>query len=284
MSYILEALKRSERQRLSSGMAALRAPVYADAARQPPWLLYGAAAALLIAAGIVVGWLRPWQQGDADSAAAPTVPRVAESAPVPKVLALAGPAEAAPPAQPQSATPRLPDAPRIEQVEELRVLQVKPHRARVHAEMPAAAAEAPPAAPVVALKVAPPVATIPVATIVVTPPAAAQQAPVPGGKEQVNPATASTTDAAHDVTHGQPSGENKVIALYELPPEVLHALPSMSISGYSYSATPRERMVGINDRLIQEGQYVADGLKLEEITPDGLIFSYKSYRFLKRLQ
>ena len=42
-------------------------------------------------------------------------------------------------------------------------------------------------------------------------------------------------------------------------------------------------MVGINDRLVQEGQYLADGLKLEQITPDGLIFSYKSYRFRKSL-
>ena len=57
----------------------------------------------------------------------------------------------------------------------------------------------------------------------------------------------------------------------------------MSISGYSYSAAAKERMVGINDRLFQEGQYVADGLKLEQITPDGLIFTYRHYRFRKAL-
>jgi hypothetical protein len=31
--------------------------------------------------------------------------------------------------------------------------------------------------------------------------------------------------------------------------------------------------------MLHEGEYVASGLRLEQITPDGMIFSYKGYRF-----
>jgi general secretion pathway protein B len=56
-------------------------------------------------------------------------------------------------------------------------------------------------------------------------------------------------------------------------------IPVMSIPVHTYSTTPKERVVGINDRLLQEGDYLAPGLKLEQIAPDGVIFSYKNYLF-----
>lgn len=49
-------------------------------------------------------------------------------------------------------------------------------------------------------------------------------------------------------------------------------------------ANPRNRLVDINDRLLREGMTVAPGLTLEQITPDGMIFSYKGYRFSRRAQ
>ncbi len=38
-------------------------------------------------------------------------------------------------------------------------------------------------------------------------------------------------------------------------------------------------MIGIGSRIFREGDAVAPGLQLEEITPDGMIFGYKGYRF-----
>jgi hypothetical protein len=38
-------------------------------------------------------------------------------------------------------------------------------------------------------------------------------------------------------------------------------------------------MARINGSMIREGEYLTAGLKLEEITPDGVIFSYQNYRF-----
>ncbi len=55
----------------------------------------------------------------------------------------------------------------------------------------------------------------------------------------------------------------------------------MTFSVLIYSEKPAERMVNINGRTTREGQEVSDGLKLEEITPDGAIFSFKGYRFQK---
>ena len=53
----------------------------------------------------------------------------------------------------------------------------------------------------------------------------------------------------------------------------------MSISVHAYSPRPSDRMVRINDRLLREGGNLPPGLTLEQITPDGMVFSYKGYRF-----
>jgi hypothetical protein len=45
-----------------------------------------------------------------------------------------------------------------------------------------------------------------------------------------------------------------------------------------YSEDPTLRMVRINGRTLREGQYISEGLKVEEIRPDGVILDYKKYR------
>ena len=46
-----------------------------------------------------------------------------------------------------------------------------------------------------------------------------------------------------------------------------------------YSSKPDERLAYINSKKLREGDSVMPGLMLEQITPDGMIFSYKGYRF-----
>ena len=53
----------------------------------------------------------------------------------------------------------------------------------------------------------------------------------------------------------------------------------MSISVHAYSGAPRDRLVGVNNRILHEGEYVAPGLMLEQITLEGMILTYKGYRF-----
>ncbi|MDO8595171.1 MAG: general secretion pathway protein GspB, partial [Sulfuricaulis sp.] len=53
---------------------------------------------------------------------------------------------------------------------------------------------------------------------------------------------------------------------------------------HAYSGEPQNRLVGINELMLREGGYVAPGLRLEQITPDGMIFSYRGYRFSRGVQ
>jgi general secretion pathway protein B len=53
----------------------------------------------------------------------------------------------------------------------------------------------------------------------------------------------------------------------------------MNITVHAYSRTPKDRLVGVNDKLLREGDTLTPDLVLERITPDGMIFSYKGSRF-----
>ena len=65
----------------------------------------------------------------------------------------------------------------------------------------------------------------------------------------------------------------------ELPLPIQQELPPMAVSVHAYSGRPSERMVGINGRMLREGDSLSPDLKLEQITPDGMIMGYKGYRF-----
>jgi len=77
--------------------------------------------------------------------------------------------------------------------------------------------------------------------------------------------------------------EQGVVTIDKLPSSVREGLPNMSISGHIYSNKPASRIVAINSQVLREGEAVAAGLKLEEITPTGVILSYKGFRFRLRV-
>ncbi len=74
----------------------------------------------------------------------------------------------------------------------------------------------------------------------------------------------------------------KIIEQADLPAKIARSLPSIVISAHVYSKNPLQRSIVINNRYLEEGDYVIDDLKLYKITPDGAIFSYKGYRFHNR--
>ncbi len=86
---------------------------------------------------------------------------------------------------------------------------------------------------------------------------------------------AGLTDSAH---------EARVMTMGELPLSILQELPSMQISLHLHSTKPANSFVSINNQMLQEGAYPAPGLRLEQITPDGMVFSYKGYRFRRGVQ
>jgi general secretion pathway protein B len=68
--------------------------------------------------------------------------------------------------------------------------------------------------------------------------------------------------------------------LNELSESLKNALPPIRISSHLYRGD--SRLVSINGRIMSEGINMADGLFLEEITPEGVILSFRGHRFRVR--
>jgi general secretion pathway protein B len=232
MSFILDALKKSDQQRQRGATPTLpTAPVAIAAPKQPMFLYYGLLAAVVLATGIVIGWLRPWQAEQPATAtetvaAKPLIPASYQTAVAPL------------PEPPEMAKKTAQELPATNSTS---TVQPAPMVAAMKPDMPAPAkAET---------YSAPPAATVPM---------------------PVKP-----VDAAQD---------QKVVPLAELPLQVQQEIPAMTIPLHAYSSKPRDRLVSINDRMLREGESLTPGLRLEQITPDGLIFSYKGYRFRRGVQ
>ena len=234
MSYILDALRKSDQQRQRGAAPTLLAGQTAVAApKQPITLTYGLLAAALLGAGMVIGWLRPWQAEQALPGRTPIVVATPLESPAP---------QAAPAPLPPRPAPQLQIA-------------------------------APP----------PPAARAPVAAPAKPPPAArakAETASAPRKAESGVPGKASAPAPAPAAAAAADAGRApSVISMAELPLSLQQELPAMAISVHAYSGNPRDRLVGINNRMLREGDEAAPGLKLEQITPDGMIFGYKGYSF-----
>lgn len=65
----------------------------------------------------------------------------------------------------------------------------------------------------------------------------------------------------------------------ELPAAKRQELPAMKFAGHTYSTIAKDRLIIINNGIKREGDAVAPGLKLEEITWDGVILNFRGLRF-----
>ena len=71
----------------------------------------------------------------------------------------------------------------------------------------------------------------------------------------------------------------KIYKKGELPMSIQQELPDFRISMALYSDDPNSRVAKINGKTLKEGQFLEEGLKLEEIKPDAVIFNYRNYSF-----
>ncbi len=88
-----------------------------------------------------------------------------------------------------------------------------------------------------------------------------------------SPGAPETREERNKRTHGL------VFKVSELPSAVRGALPEFRISGHAYSPEPQTRVARINEKILQEGQELIPGLRLEEIVPEGVVFGYRGYHF-----
>lgn len=81
------------------------------------------------------------------------------------------------------------------------------------------------------------------------------------------------------VEKAPPAFAAKVVSPGELPSSIRASLPEFKVSGHAYGPDPQTRVVRVNEKILQEGQELSPGLKVEEIVPDGIIFGYSGYHF-----
>ena len=98
----------------------------------------------------------------------------------------------------------------------------------------------------------------------------------PAVQEPLEP---TASDDSSPPTSTEPVLSNRIYTLQNLPASVKETLPPIHISVFIYSDDPNSRIVNINGQSVREGQDLADGLTVEKIVPDGVIFNYEAYRF-----
>ena len=262
MSYILDALRRAEAERGRGAVPGIHTPAVPVPGAMPvagrsaisPVLV---AVAVVAVAAVAVGgtwWVlqRPVPAGavvvaaaPATSAAvAPSMPTVASTAP-PAAVASPEPAPAVAPAvtPPPAPAPRA-AAPQRERPAPAPSSSVAPRSPAADPERPRPAVPAPrertPAAP----------------------------APRAADLAAANPAPAAA-----------PAATGTVFAQADLPEAVRAQLPSLKISGVTYSSNPVYRMAIVNGQVLHEGDPAGPGLLLEKIEPGRTIWSFKGYRY-----
>ena len=241
MSYILDALKRAESERNRGQIPGLHAQPMARVAldREERAPVWKTLVFAVIAA-LVLGALAWWW------------------------LSSDGPAPAALPPQtaPLAASPSTPAAP------------ANPP-AQVNAPAPVVAAAEPvvSAASKPAPRRNPPPAIKSVATPVnAAAPARMASVPTPAPRSQTAaPAPAASASGS--------TPEPRVLAMSELPADVISSLPTLVVSGASYSDQPASRMVIINGALYREGDRLTSELTLQRIALRSAVLSFRGYRF-----
>jgi general secretion pathway protein B len=225
MSYILEALKKIERQRQvqETGPSLILADSEGRGPRPKSLWLYLVAIALLLNAGIMVWWLA---HRGTTVARRPPAPRVS-------VASTTGP----------------------------------PPSAEVGRAIIPSKREAAPKPP-------PLVARAPAKDNRPPPPPAAEPKPVSAPVKAPPPAPLKKDIPRND----------RVFNLSEIPADVRNALPPLKVSAHVYGPEPSSRMVQVNGQILQEGQGSTEGLKVEEILPNGVVFLFQGCRFRMGVQ
>lgn len=263
MSYILDALRKSEQQRLQGEATLLvSTQLSSNVGKQPALLVYGLVAAILICAGIFIGWLHPWQQ-DETEAVKSTITLTQDEKKSPQIAALMPQVLA-----PQPEKTKKPELVLPEQ-KSISTTKLASRADRMEQDMTAPS------------NISAKVAALPHQSqnsnnLSKVPEQVVDEAATPTMEKTITPSPESSS--ANGVVD-ETAQEQKIIAMTELPLAIQQEIPKMLISGHAYSTLPKERIVGINDRLLQEGEYLSPGLRLEQITADGLVFSYKKYLF-----
>ena len=256
MSYILEALKKAEQDRVAVQRTDRQSMVLSalpTASTRPVWPFAATVVAVLVvAAG--AGW---WFSGR--SSGAVVAAKSTAGAAVANMPATAPAAKAVNPPVNVAPTP-------------VSELIVKPLERAPDAIALAAPSTQPAAQLLPATKTEKPRSVASAASLPV--PGKTGPEPAPVAKLQEQPATKAVEPLDLKMSMGL-----RVVAMDELPPDIRKLLPKITAGGYVYSADASSRVVNINDKTLREGDDLASGLKLDQIAQDHVVFSFRGHRF-----
>lgn len=105
------------------------------------------------------------------------------------------------------------------------------------------------------------------------PAAAASSAAAPAASPAPAVAAKGTTPPA------SPPASTAVPSFGELSAEARAQLPAVNLSGSTYSQNPALRMLIANGKVVQEGQDIAPGLRLETIGPRSAVLNHQGLRY-----
>lgn len=255
MSYILEALKKSEQERARGETPGVDtqhdlAPLQSPARERRGWLPWVLGGALLANALVLGLWLLR--------------PATTPDEPAPVVRAPSAPAASAP-TQPPATSGAATSAART------RARPTVRPSAPVAAAAPPAEASAPSPAE---SGTAPEPRPAPAAETTATEPPPAEVAqPTPS----TPPEPSGLADAGAEGTPDAAPAPAPV-AIRDLPARIQRSIPTLEFATHIFGDEPRYREVTINGRRYAEGERV-EGMLLAEITETGVVFDYQGYRF-----
>ncbi len=123
---------------------------------------------------------------------------------------------------------------------------------------------------------------------VAKPPALAPAQPLAQPLQQTTARVAdkTVTTARSSEDNYQPSISKKtrndyvsVVDVRDLPLDIQARIPDMVFSAHVYSSNPQQRSVVINGNFMEQGDMLTSKLRLDEITPGGVVFDFDGVRF-----
>ncbi|VXB08976.1 conserved hypothetical protein [Pseudomonas sp. 8AS] len=252
MSYILNALKQSESQRNLGEIPHIDTAQEPSSPYRPP-RRRGIGRGWAMLAGLLpvlaVGWVMMNRQ--------PAPP--AEPPAPPVAIAPSQAAPAAVVAAPAPAAPSDPQAPGLSQLQSMAGTRIQLD-------------DQPPARPA-----APVVLELPLPAGRVTPP----QASLP--RERQAPPPPIPQRGAEDAGQGQGAQLNGVSHWKGLPSGIQRQVRELGINAHVYSADSSARFIRAKGRSLHEGDRLTDELQLQQITSDGIVFTYQGAPYWMRL-
>ena len=271
MSILLDALRKSEKSQKPAGPPNIHSndmPM-----TEPTTINKSLVAILLIVALLIIGWL-VWRQYQPDTAAY----RPPVELPVGRVPQVVKEATEPPPTEVKSVAPKTVAEGTSRPRTPVESYQPSPEEvaAQRQAKVNAAAKKRAAARKAAAESVAP--SSVAKLEQDATNAPAISAARKPAAKTSAKkPATQKADQSTAKDNYQSP--EPQPISYWELPDNIREGVPEIKFSVLVYDSVPANRFVLVNGERYVEGDTPAQGLVLEEIRRDGVIFSYRLYRF-----